>query len=668
MRKPPVTRRDDIDDDPYRWLEGTGEDVSVWMDVHDDRARAYLSGLDERGRLAARLTQLFYYDAISPPLLRGERMFYTRKHADREKTVVYWRPRDAGEAAETVLFDPNEMTDDGSISLGVWVPNRDGTLVAYALRANNADEATLYVRDVDSGHDLPMDVIAGAKYANPSWTPDGRAFYYTGLPVDADVGPSELPGRAEVRVHMIGTAPTEDRIVYPATGNPKAFVHGEVSTDGAMVLVHVMHGWNSSDVYAGPPNGALAAVVEGEPFRYEATAYEGDLYVLTDDGAPLYRVFRVTPSMTARAQWQLVVAEGDAKLESAHVIGGRLVLTYLRDAHSELEVRALDGSDLRSIGLPSLGSIGSVVGEPDHAEMFFSHSSFAQPTQIFCTAVASGDTQLWAKVELDVDSSAIVSEQVRYPSRDGTEITMFILRRRDVDASRPRPTVLYGYGGFNHSLTPAFNPALVPWLEAGGVFVVTNLRGGGEYGEKWHQAGMLANKQNVFDDFVAAAEHLLAAGWATPDTLAIRGGSNGGLLVGAAMVQRPELFRAVVCAVPLLDMLRYHLFGSGVTWVPEYGDPEDPAQREVLAAYSPYHHVESGVHYPALLMLSADSDDRVDPMHARKFVAAVQYANTGDAPVLLRIERNAGHGGADMVAQQVEQAADTWAFLLDLLR
>jgi prolyl oligopeptidase len=661
MRNPPDTRRDDIDGDPYRWLEQTGDDVQEWMNAHDDRAREYLGALPGRAKLAERLRALFYYDAISPPVLRGDRMFYTRKHSDREKTIVYWRPRGGDESEERVLFDPNEMSDDGTVSLGVWTPNRDGSLVAYALRENNADEATLHLRDVDSGEDRAIDVISGAKYANPSWTPDGAAFYYTWLPVDDSIDAADLPGHAEIRLHVIGADPATDRVIYPATGDSKTFVHGEISHEGDMVVVHVMHGWNSIDIYAGPPDGELATIVEGKPFTYEATPHAGSLYLLTNDEAPLYRVVRV-----ADGEWTTVVPEGDAKIASAHIHGGHLILDYLRDAHSELEVRSLDGTDARPIELPFLGTVGSVVGQPDQPDLYFSHSSFTQPTHIYRCGISSATTELWARVDIGVDTSTIVSEQVRYVSKDGTEITAFILRRSDVDNSRPRPTVLYGYGGFNHSLTPAFNPSLVPWLEDGGVFVVTNLRGGGEYGEQWHRDGMLANKQNVFDDFIAAADYLIAEGWATTETLAIRGGSNGGLLVGAAMTQRPDLFRAVICAVPLLDMLRFHKFGSGITWVPEYGDPEDPEQHAVLASYSPYHHVESAA-YPAMLMLSADSDDRVDPMHARKFVAIVQHATTSAAPIILRIERNAGHGGADMVAQQVEQAADQWAFLTSVL-
>lgn len=658
MRDVPNTPRDDIEDDPYRWLEVVDDRVEQWMNAHDERAREYLEALPGRAGLAERLRALFYYDAISPPIIRGDRMFYTRKHSDREKTVVYWRPSGAPESDERVLFDPNDMSDDGTVSLGVWTPNRDGTLVAYALRENNADEATLHLREVDTGDDLSIDVIPGAKYANPSWTPDGAAFYYTGLPVDDSIDAADLPGHAEIRMHVVGTDPAGDQIVYPATGDSKTFLHGEISHDGDLIIVHVMHGWNSVDVYAGPPDGELETIVEGKPFTYEATAHDGALYLLTNDDAPLYRVVRVRDGA-----WHTVVPEGDAKLESAHVCGGHLVLDYLRDAHSELEIRSVDGDDARPIELPSLGTVGSVVGQPDQAELYFSHSSFTQPTHIYRCAIAAATTELWARVDIGVDTSSIVSEQIRYASKDGTEITAFVLRRRDVDNSAPRPTVLYGYGGFNHSLTPAFNPSMIPWIEGGGVFVIANLRGGGEYGEQWHRDGMLANKQNVFDDFIAAAEHLIAEGWATPDTLAIRGGSNGGLLVGAAMTQRPDLFRAVICAVPLLDMLRFHKFGSGITWVPEYGDPEDPEQRAVLEAYSPYHHVVDGTPYPAMLMLSADSDDRVDPMHARKFVAAVQHATSSAAPVILRIERNAGHGGADMVAQQVEQAADQWAFL-----
>lgn len=343
------------------------------------------------------------------------------------------------------------------------------------------------------------------------------------------------------------------------------------------------------------------------------------------------------------------------------------MLSYTKDASSRLEVRTLEGKPVREVPLPGIGSTGGMVGNPDEDDAYFTFSSFTIPPEIRRTSVASGETTLWHRVKVPVDPSPYTVEQVWAPSKDGTKVSMFVVRRKDMPKDGSTPFLLTGYGGFNISMTPRFSAGLYPWLEAGGGYAVPNLRGGSEYGEEWHQAGMLHKKQNVFDDFIAAAEWLVANRYTKPERLAIRGGSNGGLLVGAALTQRPELFRAVVCSVPLLDMVRYHLFGSGRTWIPEYGSAEDEAQFRTLVAYSPYHRVRKGAAYPALLMMSADSDDRVDPMHARKMTALLQAANAGPHPQLLRIEKNAGHGGADMVKQAVESSADAYAFLMNEL-
>ena len=403
--------------------------------------------------------------------------------------------------------------------------------------------------------------------------------------------------------------------------------------------------------------------------NFSVDAWRDVFYVTTNDGAPRYRVFAVDPARPERAAWRELVAESDATLESASVVGEHLVLSYLRRAASELEVRDLAGALVHRIALPPLGTAAGLTGNADEDTAYISFTSFTEPQIVYQTSIRTGAVTPWARVELPVDTARLVTDQVTYRSKDGTPITMFLLHRDDVTPDGARPTILYGYGGFNVNLTPAFASSRTVWLERGGVYAIPNLRGGGEYGEAWHQAGMLLAKQNVFDDFAAAAEHLIASGWTSPAHLAISGGSNGGLLVGAALAQRPELVSAVICAVPLLDMLRFHRFGSGATWVPEYGSPDDPAQFEALWAYSPYRAVvDAGPRaYPAVLFDSADHDDRVDPMHARKLAAALQAAQTAGAPIVLRIERNAGHGGADMVKQQVERIADQLAFLADRL-
>jgi prolyl oligopeptidase len=671
---PPPTRTVDVKEtrfgvevrDPYRWLEDPRDPaVQAWMEAQDAAARTSLAALPGRDHLLRRFRELYYLDALSAPVHRGGRYFYTRRHADREKAIVYWRQGREGE--ERVLLDPNGMSADGSTSLGVWVPSWDGRQVAYALRRNNADEATLYVMDVASGKTSDLDVIEGAKYADPAWTPAGDGFYYTWLPTDASIPVADRPGRAELRFHRIGTRVAADRRVRAATGDARTFLSVDLSRDGRWLFAYVSHGWNSTDVFLRDLRGqdeSWRPLVAGRDALFFVHAWQDRFYVLTNEGAPRFRVMRADAARPQRELWTEIVPEAkEAVIEDLRLLGGHLVLGYLKDATSRLEVRTLDGARVRELVLPALGSTFGLTGNPDEDEAFFGYQSYTTAPEVHRLSVSSGAASLWSAVEVPVDASAFEVEQVWYPSKDGTRVSMFVVRRKGMPRDGSAPFLLYGYGGFSVSERPTFTTSFFPWLEAGGGFAVANLRGGGEYGEEWHRAGMLHRKQNVFDDFIAAAEFLQKGGYTRAERLAIMGGSNGGLLVGAAMVQRPELFRAVSCAVPLLDMVRYHLFGSGKTWIAEYGSAENEAEFRTLFAYSPYHHVARAA-YPAVLMSSADTDDRVDPMHARKMTAALQAATTSGRPVLLRIEKNAGHGGADMVKQAVELSADRYAFLM----
>ena len=658
--------------DPYRWLEDeTSPEVQAWMTAQDDYARGVLGKAPHHDAWVERLKQVFYFDAISAPIHRGGRYFYSRKHADKEKTIVYWKQGEAG--AEQVLFDPNQWSTDGSKGLGVTAASWDGRYVAYGVKEHNSDEAVLHVFDVTAGKDLP-DAIEGAKYASPSWTPDNHGFYYTWVPpVSEKVTVADRPGFAEIRYHKLGTPVAADPVVHAATGNPGTFIGAELSRDGHWLVVAVQHGWNSTDLYLKDTrkhDAGWTALVEGVDATFELIAWRDQFYVMTNDGAPRNRVFKVDPAHPARAAWKEIVPESDATLEQTGIVGEHLVLTYLRNAANEIEIHDLAGKLVRKVDLPALGSAGGMVGNPDEDTGYIGYTSFTEPQVIYKTSIRTGKTAEWARVKLPVDTAQLTAEQVFYPSKDGTRISMFILSKKGAVRDGNNPTILTGYGGFNVSMTPGFASSRAVWLERGGVVAIPNLRGGGEYGEDWHRAGMLLVKQNVFDDFIAAAEYLIAERWTSRDHLAISGGSNGGLLVGAAVTQRPDLFRAVICAVPLLDMLRYHLFGSGKTWVPEYGSAEDDAQFKALYQYSPYRvAVDAGQRaYPAVLLDSADHDDRVDPMHARKLAALLQSAQTGDAQILLRIERNSGHGGADLVKQQVARTADQMAWLDSLLR
>jgi prolyl oligopeptidase len=658
--------------DPYRWLEDeAAPEVQAWMTAQDDYARGVLARSPERDAWVERLKQVFYFDAVSAPLHRGGRYFYSRKHADKEKVVVYWKLGETG--AEQVLFDPNEWSEDGAVGLGSWSPSWDGKRVAYSMKENNSDESVTRIRDVDAGGDLP-DAIEGTKYAMPSWTPDARGFYYVWVPpIGGAVTIADRPGFAELRYHEVGSPVADDPVIHPATGSAETFLGGEISRDGRWLIAAIQHGWNSSDIYlkdARDPAAPWTALVEGIDANFEVDVWRDRFYVTTNDGAPRNRVFLVDPAHRERAAWQEIVPESEATLERAQIVGDHLVLTYLRNAASELEIRSLTGELVRKVALPPLGTTGGILGNPEDDDGYIGYSSFTEPSVIYRTSIATGETTEWARIALPIETAELTAEQVFFSSKDGTRISMFILARRGTRRDGARPTLLTGYGGFSVSMTPAFASSRAVWLERGGVIAIPNLRGGGEYGEDWHRAGMLLVKQNVFDDFLAAAEYLVAEKWTSPAHLAISGGSNGGLLVGAAVTQRPDLFKAVICAVPLLDMLRYHLFGSGKTWVPEYGSAEDEAQFKALFQYSPYRvAVEAGARaYPAVLLDSADHDDRVDPMHARKLAAVLQVDQTSDAPILLRIERNSGHGGADLVKQQVERSADQMAWLESLLR
>jgi len=659
--------------DRFRWLEDGGDPkVKAWAAAEDAFARARLAQLSDRDAIKQRLTELFYVDQRSAPEKEKNRYFWTHRDAKQEKAVVFYR--DGKNGAPKVLIDPNAWSQDGSVALGSWEPSHDGARVAYLKKEHNSDEATLYVLDVASGKTSPIDVIEGAKYAGVSWTPNGMGFYYTRLPPVGEPGVSiaDRPGFADVRFHMLGQDPKKDRVVHEPTHDAKTFLGAEISRDGHFLLAYVQHGWTSTDVFYKDLRRASDAaqpwktLVAGQPHKYNVWAYKDRFYVETDDGAPNHRVMLVDPNKPERAAWTEIVPERkDAALDSMNLVGGKLSIEYLKDVVSHLEIHDLDGKLVREIALPAKGASSALYGNPDDDEAYFSFTSFLFPSEIYETSVATGATKLHFKLDVPVDPSKFVTDQEFATSKDGTRVPFFVVAPKSVDKNTA-PALVYGYGGFLGTQKPRFTSSAFPWLERGGIYVVANLRGGGEYGEPWHQAGMRHNKQNVFDDLRAVLETLIRDGMPA-SRIAVRGASNGGLLVGAAITQFPELFRVGLCGVPLLDMLRYHKFGSGKTWVEEYGSAEDPADFDSIFAYSPYQHVRPGVKYPSVLLLSADSDDRVDPMHARKFAAELQADSVG-GPVLLRIEKNAGHGGADMVKSIVESVADELAFALAEIR
>jgi len=599
--------------DPYRWLEDVGSDeVKKWMTDEDALARSELAKRPGRDAIAARLKELFYVDSMGVPAHRGARYFWSKREATKEKAIVYYKDGKTG--ADKVLLDPNAWSAGGAnVSLGGYWPTWDGKTVAYKTKSNNSDEATMYLMDVATGKKSDVDVIEGAKYAGASWTPKGDGFYYTWLPTDPSIPASERPGFAEVRFHKVGTDPKKDTRIYEATKDPKMFVTSFITKDGNYLFVNILHGWSRTDVYfkdlrASQDNGwkPLATGLDAE---FDVDEYKGRFFVRTNDGAAKYRLYAVDPKKPERAAWKEIVPERqDATLESTSILGGRLVLDYLKDVASKIEIHDTDGKLLREIPLPTIGSAG-LSGRDDEDEAYLSFTSFTYPTEIHETSIKSGESKLWFKLKLPVEPAKFDVEQLFFKSKDGTRIPMFVVHGKDFKKDGKAPLLVYGYGGFKASQTPTFRSSVFPWLEHGGVYAIVNLRGGSEYGEEWHRAGMKHNKQNVFDDFEGAAEFLQKEGWSSPQKTAILGGSNGGLLVGAALTQRPELYRVVLCDVPLLDMVRYHKFGAGKTWIEEYGSADDEADFKAIYGYSPYHHVTKGTKYPSVLMLSADSDD-----------------------------------------------------------
>jgi len=662
--------------DPYRWLEdGKSPEVEAWLAAQNKLARGYLDALPGRDALEKRYAQLLRIDTITAPGRAGDRYFYMKRKASEEKAVLYWRSATDpfSSSHEHVLIDPNQFLATNNAALGASAPTLDGRLLAYTLKPNNADEATLYVKDVESGKDLPGEVIEGAKYADPSWLPDGSGFVYTYLPPADPAHPEDRPGLAVVRYHKLGTDPKHDPVIHAKTGDATKFISAYVSRDGKWIFFVQQNGWDKNDLYYQPLQGQPTAdladtwkpIVAGRDFLYSLTPWQGQGYILTNEDAPRYRLFKVSLDDPRRSKWREIVPEAPtAVLQGAAVVGNHLVLDELENVTSQVEIRDLEGKPLRKLDLPGLGTVAELEGEPDHDELFYGFVNFTEPLKIFQTSVTNPAKRLWDEIKVPVDPSPYAVEQKFFASKDGAKIPMFIVHRKDILLDQSTPFLLYGYGGFGVSETPSFWAGAYPWLEAGGGFALVNLRGGGEFGEQWHQDGMLLKKQNVFDDCIAAAEYLIREGYTKPERLAVRGGSNGGLLAGAMLTQRPDLFRAVVCEVPLLDMIRYDQFGSGKTWVPEYGSPQDPGQFKALYAYSPYHHVKPGTPYPSVLFCTAANDDRVDPMHARKMAAALQAATGSPNPILLRVEAQSGHGGGDQVKKTIEMGTDIWGFLI----
>jgi prolyl oligopeptidase len=653
--------------DPYRWLEDADDPETVrWVDAENALMRSYVDG-PRREAIKARITELLDFPWVSVPEKQGARYFFTRNSGLQNQSVLY--VREGLDGPERVLIDPNALSSDGTVALVGASPTQDGALLGYSLSRSGSDRQEIYVRDVATGKDLPDKVLA--KFTAVVWTPDKAAFYYTRFPQPGSVPAGDENYFAKVYYHRLGESQDKDTLVFESRERKEVIWGASLTLDGRYLILTGREGSSDkSEVWIADRKGDGKPALLFKGFA-DAYAYVGDadgrLFFMTDKGAPMWRLVAVDVAHGGR-EAAPVLAEGKERLESASIVNKQIVVKRLRDASNRLFIHGLDGRELATIPLPALGTISSVTGEADDSEMFFDFTSFAYPLTPFRYDFKTGKTSEFAHVDAKVDASAYEVKQAWYPSRDGTKVPMFVVHKKGLPLDGRRPTVLYGYGGFNVNMTPSFSASRLYWLEQGGVYTLANLRGGGEFGEAWHQAGMLEKKQNVFDDFIAAAEWLVKSGYTSRDRLAIQGGSNGGLLVGAALTQRPDLFGAVVCQVPVADMLRYHLFTVGRFWIPEYGSADDSKQFSFLYKYSPYHNVKDGTAYPPTLVTTADTDDRVAPGLAKKFGARLQAATSGDAPILVRVETKAGHGGGKPVSKQIDELADIYAFLFRSLK
>jgi len=653
--------------DPYRWLEdGESPDTRAWTEAQNALTRSYLDAVPGRARLRARLDQLLAIGAIGVPTPARGRYFYQRRDGRQNQPVLYLREGVHGE--DRAVVDPNALDPGGTVALDWYYPSDDGRLLAYGLSENGSEQSVLHVLDVDSGVARP-DRIPHTRAADLAWLPDATGFYYTRYPAPGDAPEGEEHYHRAVHFHRLGSDPAGDPVVFkPAEKEHWPGVG--ISPDGRWLVIGVARTFDQTDLYlqdrrsGAPP----VAVAKDLPASFEGEVAHGQLFMRTNLEAPTYRLYAVDPERPAREHWrEIVPPRADAVLEGVRISARHLALSYLERASSRLRLADHGGGGLREVALPTIGSLFGAGTEWDGNELFYGFSSYTVPPGVHRVDLETGAADLWRGVEADVDPRRYEVGQVSFRSRDGTEVSMFLVHLAGLRRDGTNPVYLTGYGGFNISMTPAFSRSLLLWLQSGGVVAIPNIRGGGEYGERWHQEGMLGQKQNSFDDFIASAEWLIAQGYTTPARLAAAGGSNGGLLMGAVLTQRPELFRAVVVQVPLLDMLRYHRFLIARLWIPEYGSAEDPAQFPWLRAYSPYHHVRDGVAYPAVLLATAESDTRVDPMHARKMAARLQAATSSSRPVLLRLESRAGHGAGKPLSKVLEELTDTWAFVFSEL-
>jgi prolyl oligopeptidase len=655
--------------DPHRSLENPDDPATAaWVEAENALTRSVLDRV-ERDKIKARLTELFDYPKVGIPEKKGNRYFFSKNTGLQNQSVYYVQEGLAGEPR--ALIDPNTMSPDGTVALTNTSPSKDGRLLGYAISKSGSDRQEISVREVATGKDLP-DKLVWVKFSGIAWTPDGKGFFYTRFPEPGTVPAGDEHYFPRLHYHRLGEPQEKDVMFFEKPTEKEVGVSGFVSYDGRWLVVLPGKGAsNKTEVWAldrRRPGARPVAVFTGFDNAYQvAEVVDGRLYARTDRDAPLGRIITVDlerlPPDNKDAPFVELVPQGDDTLQAAYIVNRKLIVRRLRNASTSLEVRSLAGEIEKEIELPGIGSVGGISGEADEKEMFLSFSSFTMPPTNYRYDFDQRELVLFRKPEVNVDPSLYEIEQIWYPSKDGTKVSMFLVHKKGLAKDGNRPVYLTAYGGFNISQSPGFSATRYVFLEKDGIVAVPNLRGGGEYGEAWHKAGMREKKQNVFDDFIAAAEWLIASGWTRSERLAIAGGSNGGLLVSAVEVQRPDLYGAVVCQVPVADMLRYQRFTVGRYWIAEYGSAEAAADFSFLYKYSPYHNVREGVVYPATLVTTADTDDRVAPGHGKKLAARLQAAQAGDDPILLRVETKAGHGAGKPTTKILDEQADIWTFV-----